>query len=231
MKVIYRINNALTNSCYVGRATNYRRRKNEHFYDLRRNISTSRILQKAWNKYGETNFTFEVIEEVNKGVDLQEREQYWIDVLNPAYNIQRKAGSPKGRRPNPEQIEKVLIHTRKPIIQNSLTGEFLKEWPSIAEASRTLGINAGNIGYCCQGGAKTAGGFIFKFVVGEVPYSYKPRGGKTLRKYIVEYPNGGIEHINNLSTYCKEKGYNANVIRAGWRRDKPNKYNITFKKL
>ena len=61
-----------------------------------------------------------------------------------------------------------------PVLQYSKTREFLKEFPSIAEAARTVNIKAAvtNILKCCNGVAdtqfgtvkrKTAYGYIWKF--------------------------------------------------------------------
>ena len=44
----------------------------------------------------------------------------------------------------------------------SIDGNFIDKFPSISEASRRTGINIGNISRCCNGGCKTAGGYIFK---------------------------------------------------------------------
>ena len=44
----------------------------------------------------------------------------------------------------------------------SIDGKFIDKFPSISEASRRTGINIGNISRCCNGGCKTAGGYIFK---------------------------------------------------------------------
>lgn len=50
----------------------------------------------------------------------------------------------------------------KAVLQYSLNGEFIKEYPSIAEASRQNGRNR-HIGECCSGKEETACGFIWKF--------------------------------------------------------------------
>jgi len=43
-------------------------------------------LQAAWNKYGEAAFVFSILEECNR--DLTEvREQYYIDMIKPKYNM------------------------------------------------------------------------------------------------------------------------------------------------
>ena len=49
----------------------------------------------------------------------------------------------------------------KSVLQYTLTGDFIKQWPSISEAQRTLGIN--NIGLACAGKRKKAGGFKWKY--------------------------------------------------------------------
>ena len=50
-----------------------------------------------------------------------------------------------------------------PILQFSKDGEFIKEWPSMAEAHRKLRISQGNIWACCKGKRKQAGGFVWRY--------------------------------------------------------------------
>ena len=52
----------------------------------------------------------------------------------------------------------------KSVLQYTLAGDFVKQWPSMAEAQRTLGIN--NISLACAGKRKKAGGFKWEY--GEV---------------------------------------------------------------
>ena len=52
----------------------------------------------------------------------------------------------------------------KPVIQLSLDGEFIAEFPSSIEGAESLGKSSGkNINSCCRGKSKTAYGFIWKF--------------------------------------------------------------------
>lgn len=58
-------------------------------------------LQKAWKKYEESDFVFTVLEEAVVEL-LEEREQYYLDTLKPAFNIREAAtrsisGRPKKR--------------------------------------------------------------------------------------------------------------------------------------
>lgn len=59
--------------------------------------------------------------------------------------------------------QKYKNKTIKQVVQFSNTGEFIKEWDSIASASKELKIGGNGIVTCCKGKYKTAGGFIWKY--------------------------------------------------------------------
>ena len=50
-----------------------------------------------------------------------------------------------------------------PILQFTRDGTFIKEWPSVSEASRQLGIARQNFCSCCKGRHKSAGGYVWKY--------------------------------------------------------------------
>lgn len=50
----------------------------------------------------------------------------------------------------------------KPIIQSFPDGQFIREYPSIMEATR-YGFNCGNLWLCCNGKQKQHKGFIFRY--------------------------------------------------------------------
>ena len=54
-------------------------------------------------------------------------------------------------------------YNEKKVLQYDLSGKFLKEWKSGAEAGRQLKISQGNIRACCRKVAKTAGKYIWRF--------------------------------------------------------------------
>lgn len=95
---IYKITNIITNQFYIGSAVILERRRNTHFYSLIRNDHDNSKLQNAFNKYGEENFVFEILEEIEDKTKLIEREQYYLDTLKPHYNICKIAGSTLGRK-------------------------------------------------------------------------------------------------------------------------------------
>ena len=58
---VYAIRNTVNNHAYIGSTTNYKSRWHTHRSTLRRGVHHSFILQKAWNKYGEAAFLFEML--------------------------------------------------------------------------------------------------------------------------------------------------------------------------
>lgn len=107
---IYKITCTSTEKFYIGSAVNLQTRRYDHFKTLQENKHKNPKLQRAWNKYGEDAFTFEVLELVLVPF-LLEREQYWFDKLKPfdkkGFNIARVAGSNLGGTHTPETREKI----------------------------------------------------------------------------------------------------------------------------
>lgn len=58
---IYIITNKINNKFYIGSATNFRKRYNVHNSNFKKN-KNSKYLQRAYNKYGEENFEFQIID-------------------------------------------------------------------------------------------------------------------------------------------------------------------------
>jgi group I intron endonuclease len=106
---VYQITNTATGECYIG-STDYLTRRWRHHQDrLARKLHHSRLLQCAWNQYGETAFTFSVVEYVDAS-QLKERERAWIGHLRPAYNIDLNPDAhriSKGRPRSPETRAKI----------------------------------------------------------------------------------------------------------------------------
>ena len=72
-----------------------------------------------------------------------------------AYRLLREAGLLQKRYPS---------SIRKVVLQYSMEGELIKEWPNAHVASQGLGMNInGAIGLVCKGKKKSAGGYIWKY--------------------------------------------------------------------
>lgn len=89
---IYRITNILDGKIYMGSAHDISVRWNTHKRELKINNHDNKYLQCAWNKDGEDNFKFEVMQEVKHEYLLLDIEQEWLDktqCYNPeiGYNL------------------------------------------------------------------------------------------------------------------------------------------------
>lgn len=115
---IYVIRNTLNGKRYVGSAKSFKVRFRTHRKYLRAGRHHSNKLQRAWTKYGEAAFLFEIIEIVEDQTQLREREQHWIDTLDPVrlgYNMTPTAGSLLGFTLTKEAKDKIsLAHKGKP---------------------------------------------------------------------------------------------------------------------
>jgi len=101
---IYKITNIINNKCYYGSSKNVEKRWRDHKNQLNRNSHINSKLQRAWNKYGENSFIFEIVEECEK-TKLFEIEQKYLN-LEPDYNIGINAcgGDNLTNNPNRDKI-------------------------------------------------------------------------------------------------------------------------------
>lgn len=76
---IYKIKNLINNKVYIGGSTDVHQRFRRQKHELKNNKHWLEIFQIDWNRYGEINFEFTIIERVNDKNILLEREQYWSD--------------------------------------------------------------------------------------------------------------------------------------------------------
>lgn len=105
---IYSITNVIDDKRYIGSSVLLSRRKNSHFTELRKNKHPNQKLQRAWNKYGNEYFSFNILLKCDKK-DLIFYEQRAIDTFNSVdagYNIRRKAESNFGIVWSNETIQK-----------------------------------------------------------------------------------------------------------------------------
>lgn len=98
---IYKITCTVTGKFYIGSAKDIRHRLARHKSDLGRNVHHNTLLQRAVNKYGKDMFEFEILEFVDDTESLLQREQHYLDTLNPCdinigFNLAIEAGSRLG---------------------------------------------------------------------------------------------------------------------------------------
>lgn len=107
-KGIYIITNNVNKKQYVGSSKNVYYRIQRHKTNLKLQKHCNAKLQAGYNKYSLSNFTFSILEFVDKEQDLLIREQFYIDSLKPIYNILQLAGNVLGLKHTPETIQKCI---------------------------------------------------------------------------------------------------------------------------
>ena len=162
---IYRWTNKKNGKSYVGSSNNLSKRFSQYFnlLTLRKYKGSSSIIR-ALLKYGYSNFTLEILEYCDPSKVIS-REQYYLDSLNPEYNILKVAGSSFGYKHTEETISKMrnshlnriwreedktkareilstgsLARSQAILVTNKLTGDAV-EYPSKRQAAKELKVS------------------------------------------------------------------------------------------
>jgi len=122
---VYKWTNKTTGSSYIGSSVNLSKRFTNYFsisFLIREVAKVNSVIYKALLKYGLSNFQLEILEYC-KPEDVLAREQYYLDLCSPKYNILTRAGSSYGfkhsaetlakfkeRKVSPEALEKMRTH-------------------------------------------------------------------------------------------------------------------------
>jgi len=82
---IYKIECLGNGKVYIGLSINIEKRWTRHKRELKSNQHKNEYIQRAWNKYGQETFTFEILEECKKD-ELSKREIELIEKYNSYHN-------------------------------------------------------------------------------------------------------------------------------------------------
>ena len=161
---IYMIKNLVNEKIYIGKSKDIVRRWYEHKSDLRCQRHDNCYLQNSWNKYGENNFSFNVLEECFDESCLDVLEKFYIDLYgandkNCGYNL---TDGGDGGVPTAESIEHMKIATRKRYNEEGKAvycPELNITFSCPIEAQEKTGVLRQSISSCCCGSKnrKTAG--------------------------------------------------------------------------
>ena len=220
---IYKIKNIINGKVYIGQTYNLKYRWSRHKSDLNNNRHHNKHLQNAWNKYGEDNFRFEIIEycPLDK---IDEREIYWINTFNSikdGYNLCDGGIGCRGYKHSEDEIEKMrMIQKPKAVVQLDMDMKFVNEWISASHASKTLGYFKLAIENCCDRveGCKSVKGYIWLWKddynsgdLGEDYYLTRKNNSKRINQYDL---NGEfIKSWNSVTEIVNELGYSNRAIQ------------------
>ena len=122
--VIYRIINNVNGDDYIGKTKHHLpKRLRNHYY--KSNQGSQTYLHRAIRAYGINHFTIESVENQIPEDHIDERECYWIETLNPVYNL-TKGGDGGDTSKSPNYIDgmakrpKILTETHKQRISEGL---------------------------------------------------------------------------------------------------------------
>lgn len=127
--LIYRWKNNINGKTYIGSTTNFSSRFYK-YYSLKHILKYKTPIHNALIKYGYSNFTLEILEYCEE-INTIFREQCYLDILKPEYNILKTAGSLLGFKHSEETLEKFKNREVSDITKNNLslaaTGRVLTE--------------------------------------------------------------------------------------------------------
>jgi len=105
---IYRWNNLITGKSYVGSSINLGHRFSQYYSLAHLKKKELSIIYRAILKHGYTKFTLDILEYCESSLCIS-REQYYLDLLKPEYNICKIAGSRLGTKQSEETKIKIGI--------------------------------------------------------------------------------------------------------------------------
>nr|UYL26217.1 GIY-YIG endonuclease [Cordyceps militaris] len=140
--------NNINNKIYIGSSINLTNRLYK-YYNVNL-LSTRRTsIYNALLKYGYDNFSFVILEYITDKKELINKEQYYINLLEPEYNILKKAGSSLGFKHNKETLyffknTRKLSEEAKENLSLASTGRILSEETRLKISSKRKGIKLSN---------------------------------------------------------------------------------------
>jgi group I intron endonuclease len=241
---IYSFLNLTNGKRYVGSSSNLYNRLHEHLHNLRYNKSHNKHFQSAWNKYGEDNFIYNILEFCNPE-DQFEREQHYINALTPEYNFSLQVIANFGSSQSEETRNKIAEtlkakyasgelqtykqdHNWKPVyIYNINNFTLAAECKCIADALRLL-YNNSRVGFkefSCIKDTYTMSLTKFKNSVELKNAIYKNvycnKGGGYL---IVEYPDKSIKYFRTNPQCAKFLGISTSMLQKHSNATKEHPY-------
>jgi len=225
---IYIIKNNINNKIYIGQSIDIHKRWANHKNELKRNKHVNIHLQRAWNKYGEENFNFNILEKCNEE-SLSEKEINYINKYKSnidmfGYNL--TAGGEKTKINKEILLLKSKKYSKK-VLQFDKQGNYIKEYQNAIFAAKELNGNNSIIYQCCINKWKSAYGYMWKFkkdckiINGKVEnISEYKKGSKSIHICQLDLKGNFIKEWEN----CKRAGEFYNIVSENIRSCCDKKY-------
>lgn len=156
---VYLITNILTSDIYVGSSINLGRRFKSYFTisHISKPVRSNTIIHRSLLKYGYAHFQLEILEYCKFNVILK-REQYYLDLLKPTYNILKRANSSKGYKHTVETLVNKMrpflkLHNAKkrlPVELLNIETNKTTKYESITATAESLQTNEKNVRYAAK---------------------------------------------------------------------------------
>lgn len=141
--------------------------ENNPFYGRHHTEETKQYLSQINTGRKHSEETKQKYSENRRGEKNPNYGNYWTDEQKARLSAKKKGTGVGKDNPNYghrwSESQRASHYKSRPIVQLTLSGEFVAEYPYIANAARIFGVNESSIRGCCNGSQKTSCGYKWMY--------------------------------------------------------------------